>query len=176
MALNRPILGDNLKVTRICADDLPAILYQRVARLRAMRSEISPYVFFYLLTAEFRELVRGQLVGTDQPYLNVSLLPKFGIPFPPLREQEEIVRHVEALFKLAETIETRVAAGTRMAERLTQAILTKAFRGELVPTEAEIARREGRVSESASELFSRISRHSTATATGHKDQQPAAEA
>jgi len=43
-----------------------------------------------------------------------------------------------------------------MAERLTQTILTKAFRGELVPTEAELARRENRSYEPASELLARV--------------------
>ena len=43
-----------------------------------------------------------------------------------------------------------------MVERLTQTILTKAFRGELVPTEAELARRENRSYEPASELLARI--------------------
>jgi len=42
------------------------------------------------------------------------------------------------------------------AEKLTQAILDKAFRGELVPTEAELVHREGRSYESASELLARI--------------------
>jgi type I restriction enzyme, S subunit len=39
---------------------------------------------------------------------------------------------------------------------LTQAILAKAFRGELVPTEAELARREGREYEPAAALLARI--------------------
>jgi len=42
------------------------------------------------------------------------------------------------------------------AENLTQAILAKAFRGELVPTEAELARREGRDYEPASVLLERV--------------------
>ena len=75
---------------------------------------------------------------------------------PPLAEQEEIVRRVETLFKLTDTIEKRMAIGTRMAEGLTQAILAKAFRGELVPTEAELARIEGRSYEPASELLARV--------------------
>ena len=66
------------------------------------------------------------------------------VAFPPFEEQDEIVRRVEALFRLADKIETRVAAASLRAERLTQAVLAKAFRGELVPTEAELARREGR--------------------------------
>ena len=42
------------------------------------------------------------------------------------------------------------------AENLTQSILAKAFRGELVPTEAKTARREGRSYEPASALPARI--------------------
>ncbi len=38
----------------------------------------------------------------------------------------------------------------------TQAILAKAFRGELVPTEAEVARAEGRDYETAAQLLARI--------------------
>jgi type I restriction enzyme S subunit len=78
------------------------------------------------------------------------------IAVPPLTEQQEIVRRVEALFKLADAIEKRVAAATARGDKLTQAILAKAFRGELVPTEAELARREGRDYEPASALLERI--------------------
>ena len=41
-------------------------------------------------------------------------------------------------------------------DKLQQSILAKAFRGELVPTEAELARREGRDYEPASVLLERI--------------------
>ncbi len=78
------------------------------------------------------------------------------VPIPPLIEQQEIIRRVEAMFKLANAVEKQVASATMRAEKLTQSILAKAFRGELVPTEAELARRDGRSYESASELLSRI--------------------
>ena len=68
----------------------------------------------------------------------------------------EIVRRVESMFKSAGAVEKRVEAAKVRAEKLTQASLARAFRGELVPTEAELARREGRSYESASELFARI--------------------
>ena len=41
-------------------------------------------------------------------------------------------------------------------ERITQAILAKAFRGELVPTEAELACREARTHEPATTLLAHI--------------------
>ena len=48
-------------------------------------------------------------------------------------------------------------AGARArVDALTQAVLAKAFRGELVPTEAELARREGREYEPAGLLLERV--------------------
>jgi type I restriction enzyme S subunit len=81
---------------------------------------------------------------------------------PPRSEQEEIVRRVDALFALADKIEARVKSATARVEKSTQAILAKAFRGELVPTEAELARQEGRDYEPASVLLERIRMERTA--------------
>ncbi|MBY0525400.1 MAG: restriction endonuclease subunit S [Gemmataceae bacterium] len=95
-------------------------------------------------------------------------LRAINLPLPPLAEQYEIVRRVEALFKLADTIEKQVAVATARVEKLTQAILAKAFRGELVPTEAELARREGRDYEPASVLLERIRAERAGQANGKK--------
>ncbi len=97
--------------------------------------------------------------------LNLGLLKAVRIPLPPLPEQHEIVRRVEALFALADRIEARVTVAMTRVEKITQAILAKAFRGELVPTEAELARQEGRDYEPASVLLERIRAEREATAS-----------
>jgi hypothetical protein len=60
-------------------------------------------------------------------------------------------------------------------EKLMQAVLAKAFRGELVPTEAELARAEGRDYEPASALLERIraERGATIAATPGRAPLPA---
>jgi type I restriction enzyme S subunit len=63
---------------------------------------------------------------------------------------------VKALFALADSVEQRVQTATKQAEALTQSILARAFRGELVPTEADLARAEGRDYEPAKQLLARI--------------------
>ena len=50
----------------------------------------------------------------------------------------------------------RVELATVRADKLSQSILAKVFWGELVPTEAELARRDGREYEPASALRARI--------------------
>jgi type I restriction enzyme S subunit len=93
------------------------------------------------------------------------------VPLPPEEEQAEIVHRVDALFALADTIEKRVAAAIARAEKLTQAILSKGFRGELVPTEAELARQEGRDYEPASVLIERIARERAQVASAQPKRQ-----
>ena len=50
---------------------------------------------------------------------------------PQLAEQTEIVRRVEQLFSYADSIEQQAKAAKERVDNLTQAILAKAFRGEL---------------------------------------------
>ena len=87
---------------------------------------------------------------------NIGAMRVKPFPLPPLAEQQEIVRRVSALFARADAIESRAAAALKRVESLAQAVLSKAFRGELVPTEAELARREKRPFESAADLLARV--------------------
>jgi type I restriction enzyme S subunit len=118
---------------------------------------VSPYWLFWTFTSPWvQEQIKLHASETTLPILNKGRFEKLFLPLPPLTDQHEIVRRVDSMFKLADVIEKRVTAATARAEKLTQAILAKAFRGELVSTEAELARREGRSYESASELLARI--------------------
>ncbi|SDW60562.1 restriction endonuclease subunit S [Nitrosomonas communis] len=78
---------------------------------------------------EMRELAEGG----NQPNLNLSKIKEFPLYLPSLDEQAEIVRRVEALFAYADRLDARYAAARARVEKLTPALLAKAFRGELVP-------------------------------------------
>lgn len=65
--------------------------------------------------------------------INMTTLGDLPLPIPPADEQREIVRRVEALFEVADRIKARYAKAKAHIDNLTQSILAKAFRGELVP-------------------------------------------
>ncbi len=71
--------------------------------------------------------------GTTIKHLTGKALASYRFPLPSLAEQMEIVRRVEALFALADQIEARFAKAKASVDQITQSILAKAFRGELVP-------------------------------------------
>jgi len=119
--------------------------------------QVNGHFLMYMLKHDRKKIlgfVKYSTHGTKR--IESPDLKSWIIPLPPLPEQHEIVRRVESLFALADRIEQRVAAGKERADRLTHMILAKAFRGELVPTEADLARKEGREYEPASVLLERI--------------------
>jgi hypothetical protein len=77
---------------------------------------------------------------------------------PPARQSFAQVhrQRVRNLHRFAERLDARFAKGRAEVDKLAQPILAKAFRGELVSTEAELARREGQSAETAEELLQRI--------------------
>jgi type I restriction enzyme S subunit len=168
-----PELGDilvtkdgTLGVVRAIRSDKEFSIFVSVALIKPVLREMSVYLEVILAAPQVQE--RMVHTGTGLQHIHLRDLRGTGFPLPPLAEQHEIVRRVGALFRLADAIEKRVAAATARADKLTQAILAKAFRGELVPTEAELARREGRDYEPASALLERIRTERDGTAAAPK--------
>lgn len=116
--------------------------------------------FLYLMLSweRTRNYFRENATGTagNMPKINQKVLVTAPIDVPSKPEQHEIVRRVEALFKLADQLESRYQKAKAQVDKLQQSILAKAFRGELVPTEAKLARHEGRDYEPAAALLERI--------------------
>jgi type I restriction enzyme, S subunit len=130
---------------------------QHVALVRPVDPSIGQFLYLWVVSPRHgRAKLLDDAYGAGKPGLNLDNIKETSLALPSLEEQQEIVRRVDALFKLADTIEVRVATATERAHKLTESILAKAFRGELVPTEAELARRECREYESASALLERI--------------------
>jgi type I restriction enzyme S subunit len=71
--------------------------------------------------------------GGGQPNIKLEVLNPYPLALPPLDEQYEIVRRVEALFAYADRLEARHRDAYAQIEQLIPILLDKAFRGELVP-------------------------------------------
>ncbi len=119
---------------------------------------LSEWIELYANSPDGQKQLQEMTTGSAQGVLNTGSVAKLIVPLPPSDERAEIRARVAALFALADTIERRVQVATSRAEKLPQAILAKAFSGELVPTEAELARAEGRSYETAAELLERVRR------------------
>ena len=82
---------------------------------------------------QMRELAEGG----NQPNLNLSKIKTFPLFLPPIEEQKEIVRRVEKMFEKIDRMEEEYQQAAKLCDRLEQATLAKAFRGELVPQDPD---------------------------------------
>lgn len=124
--------------------DCDATFASYLIRLRCdVRIVVPQFLCFWVNSIWGRAWARSvKTDGVSQSNINAKKLAEMPLPLPSVAEQTEIVRRVQSLFALADAVEKRVGATTVRAEKLTQAVLARAFRGELVPTEAELAGQE----------------------------------
>lgn len=104
-------------------------------KCRANQQVHTSFLHYLLLSEPVRRYFRENATGTagNMPKINQRTVASAPVSWPSRKEQTEIVRRVEALFDYADNLETRYTIARKQVERLTPALLAKAFRGELVP-------------------------------------------
>jgi type I restriction enzyme S subunit len=140
----------------LISEDYMFCFQRHIALIRPHSDVSSKYLYYILKSTLVYNQATKVATGIAQLTVPLSGLRMIKIPLPPLPEQQEIVKRIDALFAFADSIEKKVAAAREKTEKLRHSILAKAFSGELVETEAEIARREGRDYETAEVLLERI--------------------
>jgi type I restriction enzyme S subunit len=129
---------------------------REVAMLPIVRHLNPQYVAFSIASVTSQNWLTEVTKGVAYTGVNIRDLKLLPVSIPPFDEQLEIVRRVTELFEFANRVDQRLAAGRMRTERITQSAMAKAFCGDLVETDAELARREGRDYETASMLLERI--------------------
>lgn len=112
--------------------NLMACINQNIAGVVPIESLISSKYLWYWFQGQYEN---NRLVGsgTGPQALNCQRVRELPVNLPPVEEQTEIVRRIEALFAFADRLEARYTAARAQVEKLTPSTLAKAFRGELVP-------------------------------------------
>lgn len=115
--------------------DYKIMLSDKIWRV-IFKTEITKrYINFFLKSKIGRGELESRASGNQLSMRNISQAKFKNIPvtLPPLEEQQEIVKRVEALFAQADALEAQYQSLKAKIDKLPQALLSKAFRGELVP-------------------------------------------
>jgi len=105
----------------------------KLIRARVFTESVLPeYLELYFATRVPRDIIEEKAKSSaGQQGISGKDLKNVPVAVAPLAEQRRIVAKIESLFAQAEAIERAVAAARRRAEKVEQAILARAFRGEL---------------------------------------------
>ena len=126
-----PPLG---KVAIVGADHPEWNVNQALTLFRPGPDVSSRWIYFVLCSGlNVREIIHETRGTAGQVNISLSQCRDFQFPIPPMAEQTEAVRRIEEIFGFAESVERQYQVATVLVGKLTQSILGKAFRGELVP-------------------------------------------
>ena len=149
------IVGPPLGKIAMIPNDFPEWNMNQAIVVFRPKKILSPKFLYYVLCdgKQIKE-IENELRGTvGQSNISLSQCRDFDFPIPSIKEQHEIVRRVESLFAFADKIETRYTKAKAQFDKLPQALLAKAFKGELVEQREE--------DEPASVLLERIKKEKT---------------
>ena len=130
--------------------------------------ELNPFYLNYCLNSPMGRAYCWSVKsdGVSQSNINAKKLAAFSFRLPSIEEQAEIVRRVEKLFAFADRLEEHLSQAQAAVQKLTPALLAKAFRGELVPQDPN--------DEPASELLKRLQESRTESAKPSRARKPRA--
>jgi type I restriction enzyme, S subunit len=140
----------------VVAEAMPEFTLQRSVALLRLRGVDSKFCMYQLLSESTQDWLRKSARGSAQQGVYLKTLKDLPLVIPPLDEQRAIVAEIEKQFT---RLEAGVAGLRRVQANLKRyraAVLKAACEGKLVPTEAELARQEGRTYETGAQLLERI--------------------
>ena len=125
IAMDRPWISAGFKIAQIQQKDLPALLVQRVARLRGKDSCSNSFIFQLLKLPVFTDHCKP--TETTIPHISPKDIKTFRFPIPPIELQKEFAWRVEAIEQLKTTHRESLA----QLNALFASLQHRAFQGEL---------------------------------------------
>ena len=139
LAMDRTWVKAGMKYAKITSNDLPALLVQRVARMRVHSDFNEDYLFHLLGSKLFESYVLSIQTGLGVPHISGKQIEGFQLQKPPLSMQKEIISKVNRLSAEVEKLEACFSQKLISLDELKKSLLQKAFSGELTKTEGQAA-------------------------------------
>lgn len=119
LAMDRPIVGDGLKMAWIKPEDLPALLVQRVCRLRGKPGlALTSFIRYVLAAPEFSAHIHRITTGANIPHISGKDIAAYEFNLPDLADQARIVDCLSVYDDLIATNQRRIALLEEAARRL----------------------------------------------------------
>ena len=95
LGMDRPVVSTGVRATSIKETDTPALLVQRVARMRATDKLHARFLLLLLRGGIFAEYMTPIFTGISVPHLSPEQIKAFKVMLPPFAEQVAIADSVE---------------------------------------------------------------------------------
>ena len=137
LAMDRPWIEAGLKFAVLTDQDVPALLVQRVARLRGTGVLDTRFLRYLVASSAFTDHILAVQTGTAVPHISAAQICAFKFELPPLSEQQLIAN-------VLGTLDDKIEMNQRVNETL-EAVVREVFKSwfvEFDPVQANLERRQ----------------------------------
>lgn len=127
LAMDRPWVKAGLKHATISADDLPCLLVQRTASLRAGANLDRRFLMYLIGSDEFTRHIVGLQTGIGVPHISGQQIKDFAFIRPPVPEQRRIVGILDEAFEGIATAKANAEKNLQNARELFESHLQSVF-------------------------------------------------
>ena len=117
VGLDRPWVSGGTRVCWVTQKDLPALLLQRVCRIRAKENIDSRWIYHWIASKSFQEALSIETTGVSVPHISTKQIGQFSIAFPPIEVQRQICDILEVKHY---SIDTMVSKKQVIIDKLTE--------------------------------------------------------
>ena len=131
LGMDRPFIGTGIRVATVTESDLPCLLVQRVARIRATEHSDARYIRLLMESDTFVTHLTPVFTGVSVPHVSAEQILSFRAPLPSRDAQQTIATHLERrradLSDAADLLATQI----NLLKERRHALMTAAVTGEL---------------------------------------------
>lgn len=128
ISLDRPIISSGIKVARVGANDLPALLVQRVGRFLIDPQKLdADYLYAYLQTDLFISKISGHDQSLGVPHISPAQVEAIEIPLPEISVQRELSKQLNDVTNTWQVAVAAMQSQLNDLSKLPKAILAQAF-------------------------------------------------
>lgn len=110
-----------------------AYVNQHIALIRMKNANYAPFVSWFLTSQQGQAQLLKNNRGATRAGLGLDDIRGVCVPLPSVAEQNQVVSHINRAFTWIDRLAAEAASARKLIDQLDQAVLAKAFRGELVP-------------------------------------------
>lgn len=130
--MDRPFVGEGVRVAAISGGDTPALLLQRVMRIRPKEEAGRGYMRYVMSTDAFLSYLVPLFTGVSVPHVSEWQVRKFKMPFPPLDEQKRISTYLDEQLANIDVVISETERFIELARERRSALITAAVTGQIV--------------------------------------------
>lgn len=129
--MDRPWISTGVRMAKIQKTDLPALLLQRVVRLRAQAEMSQDFLGLILSSEEFKQSTEIEMTGVSVPHISPDQILSYKINIPSHEKQIEIVKNTYKNLSYLDKLINGASESISLMQERRSALISAAVTGKI---------------------------------------------